>query len=102
MSILITGGSGLIGASLTRMIVELGERPTLFDIAPIHPVLRTIESKFKFFQGSLDSLPDLLKVIKIESVDTIFYLAKLSDPPALPVPAPSFLNKNLIPRNPSE
>ena len=27
MSILITGGSGLIGASLTQMIVELGERP---------------------------------------------------------------------------
>jgi hypothetical protein len=25
MSILITGGSGLIGASLTQMIVELGE-----------------------------------------------------------------------------
>ena len=37
MSILITGGSGLIGASLTRMIVELGERPTLFDIAPYSP-----------------------------------------------------------------
>ena len=39
MSILIAGGSGSIGASLMRMIVELGERPTLFDIAPIHPVL---------------------------------------------------------------
>jgi len=35
---LIAGGSGLIGASLTQIIVELGERPTIFDIAPIHPV----------------------------------------------------------------
>ena len=48
MSILIAGGSGLIGASLTQMIVELGERPTIFDIAPIHPVLRKIGSKFKY------------------------------------------------------
>jgi len=39
MSILIAGGSGLIGASLVRMIVELGECPTLFYIAPIQPVL---------------------------------------------------------------
>ena len=37
MSILITGGSGFIGASLTRMIVELGERPVIFDIAPSSP-----------------------------------------------------------------
>ena len=41
MPILITGGSGLIGASLTQMIVELGERPAIFDIAPVHPILLT-------------------------------------------------------------
>ena len=45
MSILIAGGSGSIGASPMR--VTLGERPTLFYIAPILPVLRTIESQFK-------------------------------------------------------
>ncbi len=56
MSILITGGSGLIGASLTQMIVDEGERPVLFDIAPIHPILRKIDSKFQYFQGSLDPL----------------------------------------------
>ena len=56
MLILITGGSGLIGASPAQMIVERGESPVLFDIAPIHPVLRKIDSKFKYFQGSLDPL----------------------------------------------
>ena len=90
MSILITGGSGLIGASLTRMIVELGERPTLFDIAPIHPILRTIESKFKFFQGSLDSLPELLSIIKMESVDTIFHLGGMLSIPSEKRPWASF------------
>ena len=44
MSILITGGSGLIGASLTQFILGRGERPVLFDIAPIYPILRRIDS----------------------------------------------------------
>jgi UDP-glucose 4-epimerase len=56
MSILITGGSGLIGASPAQMIVDLGERPAIFDIAPFHPILRKIDSKFKYFQRSLDPL----------------------------------------------
>jgi len=52
MSILITEGSGLIGASLTQMIVERGGRPALLDIAPIHPIPRKIESQFKYFEQS--------------------------------------------------
>ena len=90
MSILITGGSGLIGASLTQMIVELGERPTIFDIAPIHPILRKIESKFKYFQGSLDHLPELLNVIKTEAIDTVFHLGGMLSMPSENKPWASF------------
>jgi nucleoside-diphosphate-sugar epimerase len=46
MSILMTGGNGLIGVSLAQMTLAAGERPVLFDIAPIHPILRKIDSKF--------------------------------------------------------
>jgi len=90
MSILITGGSGLIGASLTRMIVDLGERPTIFDIAPIHPILRKIESKFKYFQGSLDHLPELLNIIKTEGINTIFHLGGMLSLPSEKKPWASF------------
>ncbi len=90
MSILITGGSGLIGASLTRMIVELGEHPAVFDIAPIHPILRKIESGFKYFQGSLDNLPELLTVIKMGSIDTIFHLGGMLSLPSEVKPWASF------------
>ena len=90
MSILITGGSGLIGASLTRMIVELGERPVLFDIAPIPPILRKIDSKFKYFQGSLDHLPELLNIIKTEAIDTIFHLGGMLSIPSEKKPGPLF------------
>ena len=82
MSILITGGSGLIGASLTQMIVELGERPIIFDVAPSPPILKKIDSKFKYFQGSLDHFPELLDIIKTEAIDTIFHLGGMLSLPS--------------------
>ena len=90
MSILITGGSGLIGASLTRMMVELGEHPAVFDIAPIHPILRELGSGFKYFQGSVDNLPELLNIIKMESIDTIFHLGGMLSIPSERKPWASF------------
>jgi nucleoside-diphosphate-sugar epimerase len=90
MSILITGGSGLIGASLTQVTIEGGERPVLFDIAPIHPILRKIDSKFKYYQGSLDHLPELLNIIKTEGIDRIFHLGGMLSMPSEKKPWASF------------
>jgi len=90
MSILITGGSGLIGASLTQMIVESGERPVIFDVAPSPPALKKIDSKFKYFQGSVDHLPDLLNIIKTEAIDTIFHLGGMLSIPSEKKPWASF------------
>jgi threonine 3-dehydrogenase len=82
MATLITGGSGLIGASLTRMMIESGEHPAVLDIAPIHPILNKLESQFDYFQGSVDSLPELLNIIKAESIDTIFHLGGMLSLPS--------------------
>jgi nucleoside-diphosphate-sugar epimerase len=90
MTILITGGSGLIGASLTRMMIELGEHPAVFDIAPIHPILGEFGSGFNYFQGSVDNLPELLNIIKTESIDTIFHLGGMLSIPSERKPWASF------------
>ena len=90
MSILITGGSGLIGASLTRMIVDLGERPVLIDIAPVHPILEKWKSHFTYFLGSVDNLPELLNIVKEESIDTIFHLGGMLSMPSEKKPWASF------------
>ena len=90
MSILITGGSGLIGASLTQMIVELGKRPVVIDIAPVHPILKKWEPHFAYFQGSVDNLPELLNIIKKESIDTIFHLGGMLSMPSENKPWASF------------
>jgi UDP-glucose 4-epimerase len=82
MAILITGGSGLIGASLTRMMIESGARPVVIDIAPVHPILKKWEPHFAYFQGSVDNLPELLNIIKKESIDTIFHLGGMLSMPS--------------------
>jgi len=90
MAILITGGSGLIGASLTKMMIESGERPAVFDIAPVHPALRRLQSRFSYYQGSLDHLPELLNVIKTETIETIFHLGGMLSLPSERKPWASF------------
>jgi UDP-glucose 4-epimerase len=82
MATLITGGSGLIGASLTRMMVEAGEPAVVIDIAPVHPISKKWESHFAHFQGSVDNLPELLNIIKKKSIGTIFYLGVMLSMPS--------------------
>jgi threonine 3-dehydrogenase len=90
MATLITGGSGLIGASLTRMMIESGERPVVIDIAPVHPILKPWETRFAYYQGSVDNLPELLNIVKKESIDTIFHLGGMLSMPSEKRPWASF------------
>src|SRR4030043_102386 len=59
MSILVTGGSGLIGSTLTRMLAEKGEKVWVFDKWIGHQRFAGIEDRVQtipggpgqFFQG---------------------------------------------------
>jgi UDP-glucose 4-epimerase len=82
MATLITGESGLIGASLTRMMIESGEPPVVIDIVPVHPILKKWEPHFAYFQGSVDNLPELLNIIKKESINTIFHFGGMLSMPS--------------------
>lgn len=78
MTTLITG-AGLIGTLAARKLVEMGERPVLYEIAP---QMGNIESyldinKVKLIRGDVLDLPDLLRTIKSENVDRIIHTASL-------------------------
>ena len=51
MSILITGGCGLIGVGLTRGLLEEGKEPVLFDIAPEDRLPKDLGGRIKYFRG---------------------------------------------------
>jgi nucleoside-diphosphate-sugar epimerase len=51
MTVMITGGIGMIGAAVARELLKRGERPVLFDIAPKPDYVADIREKSKLFRG---------------------------------------------------
>lgn len=76
MAVMITGG-GMVGAQILAQLVERGETPVLFDIAPPMAYLQTIVdvSKVKIVQGDIMSMSDVLRVIENEGIDRIIHTA---------------------------
>lgn len=82
MTILITGGTGFIGSSLARMLIDEGERPVLFDVAPVQGMLRDMESEFDYVRGSLTNLPVLINCLRQYAVDRVFHLGGMLSLPS--------------------
>ena len=78
MTTLITG-AGIVGTLAAKKLVDMGERPVLYEIAP---QMVNIESyldinKVQLLKGDILDLPDLLRAIKGENVDRIIHTAGL-------------------------
>ena len=78
MAVLITG-AGLVGSLTAAKLVEKGERPVLYDVAPPMDHLATMVdlSRVKVVAGDILDLPELLRVIKAENIDRIIHTAGL-------------------------
>jgi len=74
MTVMVTGGSGHVGAYVLNELIERGETPLSFDIeAPP----KELGDKAKFFRGDVSSVTDLLSAIKENKVTRIIHLACL-------------------------
>lgn len=90
MSLLITGGTGFIGAGLARKLVEKGEDVVLFDIAPRIERVADIKDKVKVVQGDLKVWPEVLNVVKENNIEGIFHLGAMLSVPSEENPWASF------------
>jgi len=82
MAILITGGAGFIGSRLAKMLIDEGETPVIFDIAPVQGPLTEQRGRFVFEQGSLAHLPVLIDCMERHAVDRIFHLGGMLSLPS--------------------
>lgn len=76
--ILVTGGSGLVGAYAAAMLLERGERPVIFDIAPNQRLLEAVGvdlNRVTFIRGDMMDLPAILSALREEDCDRIIHLA---------------------------
>jgi nucleoside-diphosphate-sugar epimerase len=77
MSVMITGGTGFIGAYIARKLIEQGREIILFDISPRLDLFKDLmESKsVKIVKGDISDIRDILINIKRHSVEEIVHLA---------------------------
>ncbi len=84
MATLITGGTGFIGAYVSRQLVRRGERVVTFDNLPsnvIHQLLTPDElAEVTMTTGDVTRLADLGHVILEHKIDRVLHLASLLHP----------------------
>lgn len=82
MTYLVTGGTGLVGAYVSRDLARKGEPVVSFDIGANHALLQAIMSpeelaKVTVVRGDITDWPELLRTLQQHRVDTIVHLASL-------------------------
>ncbi len=77
MSIMITGGTGLIGSALARKLAKQGEQVVVFDISPNLRMIDDVKDKVKIIQGDLTIPQEINDAIKLHKVEGIFHLASV-------------------------
>jgi UDP-glucose 4-epimerase len=76
--ILITGGSGLVGAYAVGMLLDRGERPVVFDVALNERLLSAVGvdvGKVTLIRGDMMDLPAIISAIRDNDCDRIIHLA---------------------------
>lgn len=82
MTTMITGGTGFIGSCLAKILIDEGETPVLYDVAPVHGPLAEQSGRFVFEQGNLEHFPVLMDCVERHTVDRIFHLGGMLSLPS--------------------
>ena len=90
MKVLITGGTGFIGAELARTFVSKGDDVVLFDIAPDYTRIGDIKDKVKVVQGNLAYQAEVFNVVKDNNIEGICHLGSMLSVPSNANPWASF------------
>ena len=83
MAILITGGTGFIGAEVVRMLIKKGETdPVVFDINPSTQRLDDVADKVKMVRGDLGNFAQVLNVVRDTKPRTIYHIGSMLSAPS--------------------
>jgi nucleoside-diphosphate-sugar epimerase len=90
MAVLVTGGTGFIGAQVARVLVHKGERPVIFDINDRKTLLKGVEGKVTIVKGDVSNYSHVLNVVKQYKIDIIYHLGSMLSVPSDADPWSSF------------
>jgi threonine 3-dehydrogenase len=92
LSILITGGTGSLGACLAKALLEEGfrDRMVLFDYRPDYGRVAEFANRVEIVSGNIADWPDVVRTIKEYEIKNIFHLAALLFTESMEKPYASF------------
>jgi len=90
MNVLITGGTGFIGAVLARTHVRRGDEVTILDIAPNMSRIRDVASDVKMVQGNLSYPSEVFNAVRDNKIECILHLGSMLSAPSDANPWASF------------
>lgn len=82
MNILVTGGTGFIGAQVARILVQRGEKPVIFDISDRKTLLKGIEDKVTIVKGDLANFSHVFNVINDHQIEVVYHLGSMLSMPS--------------------
>jgi len=88
---LVTGGTGFIGSTLARMLLEEGQEIATFDIKPTSSMLEPYGKRWSRYQGNLGNMGEVLSAAKACAPETIFHLGFMLSSPSEENPQASFV-----------
>lgn len=91
MTTLITGGTGLIGAGVARLLLEKGENsPVLFDFNPSPDRVDDIADQVDIVRGDVGNFSHVLNAVKQARPRAIYHLGAILSVPSDADPSSSF------------
>jgi len=82
MAVLITGGYGLIGSTLARMLVEKGEKVWVFDKFTPPQRFQGVADSIQTIPGDLSNFPKVMEAVKESAPQVIFHLGGMLSLPS--------------------
>jgi threonine 3-dehydrogenase len=82
MAVLVTGGTGFIGAEVVRTLVQRGERPIVFDINDRKTLLQGVEDRVTVVKGDVSNYSHVFNAVKQYNIDVIYHLGSMLSLPS--------------------
>jgi len=90
MNILVTGGTGFVGAEVVRQLVTKGHEPVVFRSSEAKKRLYDIEDKVTLVRGNLGNFSHVLSAVKNYDIEVIYHLGSRLSVPSEEDPWTSF------------
>ena len=80
MSIMVTGGTGFVGARVTRRLVEQGHEVVCFDQFPPRGGLHPYLDRMKVYRGDVTEMAQIMEAVRTHGVSRIIHMAAVLAP----------------------